>query len=108
MRRPAHASRDMSRDLRVLHRCADPKGPAERLAADGELEALGRGVQMRSTTRCRPPDVGDHRDRWTRVARDDPDQIGDGRLLPAPDARTHRGGANREGNRQLNDHRRAV
>jgi len=105
MRRPAHASRDMSRDLRVLHRRTDPKGPGERLAADGELEAVGRGMQVRSTTRCRPPEVGDHRDRWTHVARDDPDQIGDGRLLPTPDARPHRGGADGEGSRQRNDHR---
>ncbi len=80
----------MRRDLRVFHCCGHPKCPAECLAAYSQLQALKRGVQVRSTTRRRPSQVGHHRHRRARITDDDPDEFGGGHLLPAPDARANR------------------
>ena len=49
---------DHGDDLAEIERSFDSKGPPERLASGGELQAPGRGMQMSTTPRHRPTLIG--------------------------------------------------
>lgn len=67
-----------------IQRPRDLEGPGERLAPDGKLETLGRGVQMRSTTRRPMLGIRKHEASGHRH----PQQVSRAGPLPAPDTGT--------------------
>lgn len=68
-----------------VERPRDLEGPWERLAPDGEVETLGRRVQVRPTAGC--PTIGireDHQVAWSSGHRH-PQQVSRAGSFPAPD-----------------------
>jgi hypothetical protein len=67
------------------------KGPSERSSSYGKVQAAGRGVQVRSTTRSPMVRVWHHRG-GAVAPRHQADQVGCARPLAAADAGAHRPG----------------
>ena len=65
----------------------DLEGPGERAAADGKLEALGCGVQVRPPTGCPSRRIGEDLAARAPVTGDDSQQLALRGPLPTPDAR---------------------
>ena len=65
----------------------DLEGPGERAAADGKLEALGGGVQVRPPTGCPSRRIGEDLAARAPVTGDDSQQLALRGPLPTPDAR---------------------
>lgn len=78
---------DERRESVQVERPLDSKGPTERLAAYRELQAPGRGVQMRPSPRKRAVRIGGHNNCRGLLDCDDSHQIGLVRTMPATDAR---------------------
>jgi hypothetical protein len=77
---------DGPHDVQV-ERPLDSKGPTERLAACRQIQAPGRGVQVRPTSWQRSVQIGGHDHCRGPLDCDDSHQIGLVRALPATDAR---------------------
>src|SRR6476660_4659504 len=62
------------------------EGPGEGSAPECELQAVGRGVQVRSTARCPARRIGDDLQACSPVTGDDAQQLELGGPLPTADA----------------------
>jgi hypothetical protein len=73
----------------LLHRCRgkptlDLEGPGKGSTTDGELEALGRGMQVRPSTGCPSCRIGEDHEARSPVTGDDAQQISSLGPLPTP------------------------
>jgi len=76
----------------LLHRCRgkptlDLEGPGKGSATYGELEALGRGVQVRPPAGCTSCRIGEDLEARSPVTGDDAQQLSSLGPLPTPNAR---------------------
>ena len=73
----------------LLHRCRgkptlDLEGPGKGSATNGELEALGRGMQVRPPTGCPSCRIGEDLEARSPVTGDDAQQLSSLGPLPTP------------------------
>jgi hypothetical protein len=76
----------------LLHRCRgkptlDLEGPGKGSTTDGELETLGRGMQVRPSTRCPSRRIGEDLETGSPVTGDDAQQLSSLDPLPTPHTR---------------------
>jgi hypothetical protein len=76
----------------LLHRCRgkptlDLEGPGKGSTTDGELQTLGRGMQVRPSTGCSSRRIGEDLEARSPVTGDDAQQLSSLGTLPAPHTR---------------------